>query len=43
MGTSISFTRNTTVGAKTVPVRQYRRFRFGEWEDVCHHRRSPPR
>lgn len=32
-----------TVGKKTVPVRQYRRFRFGEWEDVCHHHRSPPR
>lgn len=33
----------SNVGKKTVPVRQYRRFRFGEWEDVCHHHRSPPR
>ncbi len=36
------FERNT-VGQKTIPVRQYRRFRNGEWEDVCHHHRSPPR
>jgi len=29
--------------SKTVPVRRYRRFRFGQWEDVCKHFRSPPR
>lgn len=28
---------------KTVNVRRYRRFRFGAWEDVCRHRRRPPR
>ncbi len=27
---------------KVVLVRQYRRFRFGEWEVVCQHRRSLP-
>ncbi|AJJ01446.1 hypothetical protein BZ21_3146 [Yersinia pseudotuberculosis] len=27
---------------KTVLVRQYQRFRFGRWEDVCMHMRSQP-
>ncbi len=28
--------------AKTVYVRRYPRFRFGRWEDVTDHFRSPP-
>ena len=28
---------------KSVWVRRYRRFRFGQWEDVCQHWRSHPR
>jgi len=28
--------------AKTVNVRAYRRYRLGQWEDVCKHKRSPP-
>jgi len=27
---------------KSVFVRAYRRFRFGEWETVCQHYRSHP-
>lgn len=27
---------------KSVFVRQYRRFRFGQWESVCQHWRSAP-
>ncbi len=28
---------------KVVLVRQYDRFRFGQWETVCQHMRSLPR
>ncbi len=28
---------------KVVLVRQYNRFRFGQWETVCMHMRSLPR
>ncbi len=34
---------NCTTSDKTVHVRQYQRFRNGEWEDVCKHTRRPPR
>ena len=27
---------------KTVLVRKYQRYRFGNWEDVCQHMRSLP-
>jgi hypothetical protein len=30
-------------GSKCVLVHQYRRFRFGRWEDVTQHLRSLPR
>lgn len=28
---------------KTVIVRAYKRWRLGRWEDVCKHKRRPPR
>lgn len=31
------------MGRKSVFIRAYRRFRYGEWEDVCSHYRSMPR
>ncbi len=30
------------MGPKVVTVRKYKRFRFGQWENVCKHKRSLP-
>ncbi len=30
-------------GTKSVAVRAYKRWRLGQWEDVCRHTRSLPR
>ena len=46
MGPSNRFARSRRSSAsrtKTVFVHRYRRYRFGRWENVCQHFRSPPR
>jgi len=32
-----------TIPARVVPVRQYKRYRLGRWEQVIQHLRSLPR
>ncbi len=39
---STSRRRSPASRTKTVYVRRYPRFRFGRWEDVTDHFRSPP-
>jgi hypothetical protein len=40
--TSRKYRRSSAPRVKSVYVRRYPRFRFGRWEDVTDHFRSPP-